>query len=472
MFTVLAAGLFLFSAAAMETVPMRWLNWEAVQILAVCMLLLGVLYFCIAALQARVRHPEAALFRVVLVLWWFLLIAEGLFPRRDLSEQVYQGKLALTAYGEAITWVLVFVILAVVSISRPQYLRHAFSTPFRWVWYFALMCLVASAYAPRPMLALAWAFKLILTALILQVCLVAMHNLEDLRSFVTATFWGFAVLAILPLVEAFSHPSTAFGWTARWSSDWDDTRLNSIMHPVAVSQWGGLLLLLALLLSGLLKRKWPLLFAVIGAFTMAVGGGKAAIFAGVLCGMLFYLVQGRAKSLVLYGTGLLVLGAVVLTATPVGEHFVYYANSGMPSTLSGRTELWADAMPIIMRHPIIGNGYMSSKFVSEETDIDWDAGHMHNGFLETLHNTGLIGLLLMLAIHGVIVRNIVAVLRLKSSRTVRLMAAGALAVYLNLLLNGMLEALFGGRASSYFMLLLALVAISEVLRQKAVEAVI
>jgi O-antigen ligase len=90
----------------------------------------------------------------------------------------------------------------------------------------------------------------------------------------------------------------------------------------------------------------------------------------------------------------------------------------------------------------------------------FQAGHMHNGFLEALYNNGLIGLFLMLMIHVVIVRNLWKTMRGEVSPRAQRLAIGSMAIYTNLLINGMFNATFSGRANSQFMLLLAMVIVS------------
>jgi O-antigen ligase len=86
---------------------------------------------------------------------------------------------------------------------------------------------------------------------------------------------------------------------------------------------------------------------------------------------------------------------------------------------------------------------------------------LHNGFLEVWYNNGLFGLFIMLMMHGVIVRNLIRVMR-----TISLpLAAGCFAVYLNILINGMVSRAFGSRPDATFMMLFALVFVSERLLQ-------
>jgi len=89
---------------------------------------------------------------------------------------------------------------------------------------------------------------------------------------------------------------------------------------------------------------------------------------------------------------------------------------------------------------------------------------MHNGFLEALYNNGLIGLIILVAIHLLIVKNLWRALKGPRDRNAQLLAVGSSAIYVNLLINGLFNATYGGRASAPFMLLLGLLVVSEKLR--------
>jgi O-antigen ligase len=85
---------------------------------------------------------------------------------------------------------------------------------------------------------------------------------------------------------------------------------------------------------------------------------------------------------------------------------------------------------------------------------------MHNSLIEAMYNNGLIGLSLILMVQFVIVRNLWRTIRIAASPELRYMAVGCLAAFVNLFINGMANATFGGRPDGPYMMLIALVAIS------------
>ena len=113
------------------------------------------------------------------------------------------------------------------------------------------------------------------------------------------------------------------------------------------------------------------------------------------------------------------------------------------STLNSRTELWSGSLKQVLAQPILGTGYYASRYVLMK-DFQW-AGHAHNSFLEVQITTGLVGLLMLLAFVGYV---------LKESLTTR--HALLVAVTLYCLIQGMLNPLFFNPGLVMFVLMIAL----------------
>jgi O-antigen ligase len=126
-------------------------------------------------------------------------------------------------------------------------------------------------------------------------------------------------------------------------------------------------------------------------------------------------------------------------------------------------------MPTIRQKPILGHGYLSSEFVEFQVNaVEWAAPHLHNGFLEAVYNNGVPGLGVIVVICFIIPRNLYRVLRAASSTDpIYRIAAGCLALYAFLLINGFFNSSFGGKATAPFMLLLSLVVVSNKLLEIA-----
>jgi O-antigen ligase len=412
--------------------------------------LFALLFVVSAADRSQGLDLAKSYLRLALIVWWALLISEEVFSRFTPEAESFAGHFSEAAYGEAAFWAVAF--LALLLMLRPQYLRQAFSGSNKWLVLFALLCLISAPFSPTPLYSLAWAFKLFLVVLLLLLCSATIDDLDDIESFFWSAFWGFVILSVVPAVRAFVNPSGAFENGRLWGS------------PNDLSLCAGTLVVLALILNSLRKRTWLAGFVIVGATVMIMSGGKAGIAAGIASVTLFFVLQKRVAAGFGWLLGVLVLGGIILSATPLATHFTTYQEQGQLSTITGRTDLWKAIWPEIRQHPIVGHGYLSSRFVSQEMEMPWaETGHMHNGFLEALYNNGLVGLIILVGIHLIIVKNLWRALKGPPDRNAHLLAAGSSAIYVNLLINGLFNATFGGRASAPFMLLLGLLVVSEAL---------
>lgn len=66
---------------------------------------------------------------------------------------------------------------------------------------------------------------------------------------------------------------------------------------------------------------------------------------------------------------------------------------GRESTLTGRTEIWADLFQVAMQRPIFGSGF--GGFWTPATRIAHDIGEAHNGYLDVILDIGFVGVLLV-----------------------------------------------------------------------------
>jgi O-antigen ligase len=350
-----------------------------------------------------------------LVLWWALLVSAEVFVRLGRGVEAFTGTFWPGAYGEAAFWALAFLAL-LITMPRPQYLRQAFSGSNKWLSLFAVVCLVSAPFSPAPLYSLAWAFKLLLAVLLLLLCSATMHHLDDIEAFFWANLWGFALATVIRFARVFIDPSTAF----------EGGRLTESIGPPMLSLLSGTLLLLALSLNSLRKRTWLVGLALVGALVMIMAGGKAGIIGGVASVTLFFVLQKRVAAGFGWLMGMLALGGIILLATPLATYFTAYQEQGQLSTITGRTELWSAVWPEIMKHPIMGHGYMGSRFLGQQLGGDlWIAGHTHNGFLEALYDSGLSGLVILVGIHLVIVRNLWRALKGPPNRNAHLLAVGS-----------------------------------------------
>ena len=65
---------------------------------------------------------------------------------------------------------------------------------------------------------------------------------------------------------------------------------------------------------------------------------------------------------------------------------------GRDETLTGRTEIWAELLPVVIQNPFLGSGF-GAFWTPKAIDL-YRIGEAHNGYLEVLLELGFVGLLL------------------------------------------------------------------------------
>ena len=452
------------TALGLGLAPTWLISNESLKTLIALAMLVGPLCIVLAVAKSHALSAKEAAFRLGLVIWWYLLISDALFDRISDVQGTYQGAYSIEAYGQGITWLAVLIVLVVISLAAPGYLRELFSGPYKWASLFALSCLAAAAYSPSPSYSLGWWFKLAVILLTLRLCVSGMHTIDQIRSFLWTSLWGLVCAVLLPLSRAFSDPLTLFeGVGGRLNAD-----------PVVISVTSSCILIVALTLNALRRHIYLNLVVIGSVLVMFLSMGKTGIIAGIVSAMVFFLFQRRIVSGVVLIICVALVGAIVIaTVTPVGYYFLNYNGVG---TLTGRTEIWKMALPEILQKPIFGHGYLSTKFMwLNLTGPFAEVGHLHNGFLETLYNNGLVGMILLLTMHLAILGNLWFARRIIGApvkgatgpSVMTVLIVGSFALYLDLLINGMFTVAFGGRPTVHFMMFLGVLGWSTALRSLA-----
>lgn len=438
------AGLCLATAGAMA------LFYALVSDQAIQIMVAGVGFFALLWIVLAVSGTSRGR-NLVFALWWVLLASEAFFSY--MTEDAESGQVSTGAYSEVMIWIFIIFAFFLYSVKNPHYLRKIFTGSYKWVAWFGVVCLLSCAYAEQPTFSLGWTIKLFLAIALLAACNQEIKNSDDLRAFLTVSQWGFAFLLFMPCLRLIADPSIlATG------------RLFDVgTAPTMLAADGGILVLLSLALLRPDRRAGPLFFAVFGMLVMILAAGKAGIAGCIFSGLIFFIWQGKFKSAIWFMLALLAAGALLMVLSPsLSSYMTSYMITNQAGTVTGRTEVWSAGWQLIKQHLFLGRGFMSSRFLAYKISVVWQPGHLHNGFLEVLYNNGLVGLFTMVMMHAVIIRNLILVMR-KVSVPV---AAGCFAVYLNILINGMVSRAFGSRPDATFTMLFALVFVSERLLQE------
>jgi O-antigen ligase len=443
------------AALAIWMAPVDMASSDIIPVVVVATLFALLLVVVLGLAITQNQPAKVIVYRLTLLIWWVVLVCEAVFDRMGDSTSASLSRFSVQAYGEGIVWVLAFVTLIVLTLQQPHYLRRLFSGSYKWITLFTVVCLASVPYSTGKTYAGAWAFKMLLVVLLLHLSASMLGSVADIVTFLKVTLWGFFVLTIVPAVQAFADPSTAFEGVGG--------RLNA--SPDALTLTAAVLLLLSVILYSIEKRKTMIFTGLLASAVMLMSLGKSGILASLFSVLLFLLLQKQVARSMAVLLGIAAVAFVVLSVTPVAAHLQSYQGA---ATLTGRTVIWAEGLQAIKQKWLFGHGYLSTYFSFY--------GHLHNGFLEVAYNSGVVGLAILLMIHFLILRNIflsirsAAALRAERPRDqessrVYVLAVGSLALYANLTINGLFNATFGGRPRSPFMLFFALFVMVDLLRR-------
>jgi O-antigen ligase len=438
-------GLALFTVAALA------FFFELSSDQSIAILVVGVIFFVLmwfvvsSAPTAELRSRN-----LVFALWWVLLGSEEIFSY--VTEDAEGGQFSSGAYSEAMMWAFIAFVFLLYTFRHSQYLRTLFTGSYKWVSWFGVMCLLSCAYAEKPGFSLAWIIKLFLAILLLAACNYEIKNRDDLRAFLTVSQWGLAFMVSVPIIRLLANPEVlATG------------RLYDVgTAPTVLSVDAGLLVLYSLMLARPGKNVSRNIFVFLGLVVMLLAAGKTGILGCIFGAGVFFMLQGKFKAAARFLLILVVVGGVLVAFTPLGTYLKFYLGSGQAESVTGRSDVWIAGWQLIKAKLLLGRGFMSSRFLAYKIHVSWQPGHLHNGFLEVMYNNGLVGLFVIVMLQGWIVRNLVRVMRsVDHDHPLHQLAVGCFAIYLDILINGLVSRTFGSRPDGTFMILFSLVFISD-----------
>jgi O-antigen ligase len=457
---------------AISILPGDVFSSDLTRLLLVCGTVLVTLFI---TYQRTIRgRADRISFRLGMVLWWFVLCSEALFPRSNNGlDNAVAGNFSLTAYSEAIFWAFLAVCLLMVVMKDWRQLRTGFRGRSVLLLLLVGLCGLSVLWAPEKGFSLAWTFKLLLGVALVGYWSASLRSLRDVRSLLIVTFWAFTFMTVIPVVEGTLSPASAFSGTTMGGEGVVEVgRFHATAHPLTIGGRAGIMALLALLFYSIERKRMMIALALGCAVLIGLAGAKTAFLAAAISVGLFFALRKRVMTGFAFVLAIGVLGMLIFSMTAVGGYVRDYLQKDELATLSGRTDLWSGAWPEITSHIALGHGYVASKLVNLGVPgIHWYAGHMHNAILEALYNNGLPGLAILLAINWFIATDLISLYRHSARREIRIVATSLIALFAFLFLNGLTEPYFGGQASAFYLLFLGLFGLSEWLRAYSAELV-
>jgi exopolysaccharide production protein ExoQ len=299
------------------------------------------------------------------------------------------------AQASIVTVALSLCLLTVTTLStigsKPSIPASSFRTPtLRWIAFFLGLNLLSLLWTTAPLAAAAgyWAAWIADVATIWF--LLRDGIAEDQANAVMKGFiWGACLVAIV----AWSLPAMP------------DLRLGEelLFHPNFIAMICVFGTLMALHLAHQETNwRWPAFWLTL---TLIRTISKTSIVA-FLIAMTFYLFKGAALTRAAK-TKIAIAGAVIL-ASLSGLLITYvdtYTESTDPSTLTGRTIIWATSWDLGIEKSLLGHGFYAYRFVVPPFGT-FEAGTAHNELLQQFFALGGVGVFLVICLYWTMFRQV------------------------------------------------------------------
>jgi exopolysaccharide production protein ExoQ len=342
-----------------------------------------------------------------LLVWWLALLAEiaASSPRISTSSDVAQA----AAQGSLRNQVLIVSFGLVGSLFLPAAVKR-FDPAFRWVA--ALWAL----YLCWAFLSLVWSVYPLLT-------------LRNVVAFVLVTVGSFGLgagfygsrpngrdlfLRHILIAGVLSALTILVPLPFRWGQyDLLDPSFQLLIEgdTATYATRPVMCALLVLVATAILRvRRWQrrdwLWVAVLVLPLLVLKPRGPVCFAALTLAIFYLSYKTRVQDRVVQAGLLLLIGLGIYAYYPTGvwAPLVSYLTLGdveAATTLTGRTPLWDVLLPEVGQHPWLGVGFAAffnpENLYWVEQLVGFPAVSAHNGFLEELLNTGVVGLAILLA---------------------------------------------------------------------------
>jgi exopolysaccharide production protein ExoQ len=368
------------------------------------LLIIPVLLGFVGLLVFTYRWPARAMTLAFLL----IPIAGTKFRNRDAMDavnSVVDGQVILELALYALIGIMTLTIMYAIRFRWPRLTLTA-----RLLLAFTGFTAISSLWSYAPMLTLVRAAQLATLVLLTIVTVTAFGASRVTRALTSSLI--FYVLVCAALAAAFP----AFRGTPT-----DPQRISRFswfsLHPITVAAYSGVALLL--LVTGMmyakegLRRRWlgipEVLYAIPLGVILVAANSRGPLFAVIATIALVVAMKVLRPITATIAVAATLLGVLAFNASgmTIDSLLVNFSNGNSPlqqvvlrgqtpqefESLTGRTELWTELVPLYWERPITGFGYQASRQLVLEAR-PW-AGHAHNGLIETMLDLGIVGTLLL-----------------------------------------------------------------------------
>ena len=273
-------------------------------------------------------------------------------------------------------------------------------------------CLSSCAWAIEPGSSIRRSILMVILLYTVSTLINCLGSRRTLR----VLYWFLAVMVVMSLVVIVLHPISLFAFSIHPDNEGDPNVVGcwrgllsnkNVAGPIASI---GMFVFLHVGLSRRLVLDWVLLFLSLVFLVGTRSKTALALTFGIMAaGLLYRFLARRPNGYRIFGLiGLWILLTFAIVAiAEVEPLYVFFTN---PASLTGRVAIWMTMVNFIKGHVLLGSGYgsffgigyKSPQFAMAVTPFVRLVNQSHNGYIEILATTGLIGF--CLAITAIIIQ--------------------------------------------------------------------
>ncbi len=329
---------------------------------------------------------------------WSVLVSHRAFSLRGeaLSDV---GTALSSAPVEVASTLLVFGAAVVLTARRLQRREVLLAEPaLRWMSLYVSIAAVSLLWVQSVTYAGFWMLRLVASLLLLDGMVGARATSGQVAGWTVLGTLPYAGLVWLAYVRGFQYTG------GRLAGCW--------LHPgvAAISLWSvgvlGIGMAMNLESRPRVRVTWAVA-AVVATSGALIAGGKAGAL-GAAVGLFVLITAAPSVSSRLRVVSLLSVAALAGGWWAWGaefglvRHLILTRNTTGLATLYGRFDLWAGAMQSWASDPLsalLGKGFTSTRMSGIPTlSRTWSSDHAHNSFIQTLIETGIVGLLAIILV--------------------------------------------------------------------------
>jgi exopolysaccharide production protein ExoQ len=313
--------------------------------------------------------------------------------------------------GSPVMWLVWLVLYIFIGLRLVPKYREAVALvrANRFLFLLVALTILSTVWSVDPGLTFRRSIALLATSLV-GIDFAVRYSIREQLRLLSVTFSVFVILSIVAQVFFSGFiPYMDFGEEA-----WHGILSNK-------NSWAKLIVLATIaMLCHSRRTRWHSLLAgglLAGAVVLVLAANSKGALIVLATMLLFIKISGALR----WNTKRLTIATVVLVIVAAPSAYLILHNLGSvtemlgrDATLTGRAILWQLSLASIERSPLYGYGYSAFWSASSQEamrirgEMNWDAPHAHNGYIDITLAMGAAGLFLYFIGYVVVVRRAVA----------------------------------------------------------------